>query len=71
MTKETEPAGIKTVYTGLVSADTVDMTSYLTKIKYENPDVLVLGLYTPQAMTAAKQITGTGGMGQYTGARYS
>src|SRR4030042_1823870 len=63
ITERTEPAGIKTVYTGLVSLDAVDMTSYLTKIKYENPDVLVLGLYTPQTMTTAKQITELGGWG--------
>ncbi len=63
VTKMTEPAGIKTVYTGLVSLDTVDMTPYLTKILYEKPDVLVLGLYTPQTMTTAQQIAELGGWG--------
>jgi ABC-type branched-subunit amino acid transport system substrate-binding protein len=63
VTAKTEPLGIKTVYTALVPVDAVDMSSYLTKIRYVNPDVLVMGLYTPQAMTVAKQIIEQGGWG--------
>ena len=57
-----EAAGINIVYEDRVPLDTVDFLPYLTKIKYEKPDVLMLNISPNQAMlTIAKQIVDLGG----------
>ena len=59
-----EPAGLKTVYEEYVPVGTQDLMSYLTKIKYANPDVLVLDTGQNEfLMTAARQILELGGWG--------
>ena len=40
--KEAESRGIEVVYDEKFQAGTVDMTPYLTKIKYADPDALIL-----------------------------
>jgi len=59
-----EAAGVKVVYEGYISLDTTDFSPYLTKIKYENPDVLFLDSGINEFfVTIAKQITELGGWG--------
>jgi urea transport system substrate-binding protein len=59
-----EPAGVKTVYEEYVPVDASDFTSYLTKIKYVAPDVLVLDSPRSEVpLTVAKQIMDLGGWG--------
>ena len=56
--------GVNTVYEQYTPVDTTDFTSYLTKIKYANPDVLILEEGSNEAnLTVAKQIMELGGWG--------
>jgi len=56
--------GIDIVYEQYFPQDTMDFSSYLTKIKYVNPDILVAELNNMgQAITINKQITELGGWG--------
>ena len=57
-------AGIKVIYEEYASEASQDFSAYLTKIKYENPDVLLIDFvpYEPY-MTIAKQIMELGGWG--------
>jgi branched-chain amino acid transport system substrate-binding protein len=59
-----EAAGGKTVYEEYVTYNTQDYMSYLTKIKYVKPDVLVLDSGQNELLiTVAKQIMEIGGWG--------
>ena len=59
-----EADGIKTVYEQYTPTDTTDYMSYLTKLKFVNPDVLILENTSPEFnITIAKQITELGGLG--------
>ena len=64
-TKEAiEAAGTKTVYIGYCPIDTTDFSPYLTKIKYEKPDVLYLYSGSNEVhISIAKQIMELGGWG--------
>jgi len=62
-TEATENAGIETVYGQYVGANITDLSPYLTKIKYEDPDCLFLNVGSPQFMAIAKQIMDLGGWG--------
>ena len=57
-------AGIKTVYEQYTPVNTADFTPYLTKIKYANPDALLI-FYQPSEsyLSIAKQIMELGGWG--------
>jgi len=56
--------GVNTVYEQYTPIDTTDFTPYLTKIKYANPDVLILDQSSNEAnLTVAKQIMELGGWG--------
>ena len=56
--------GANIVYEQYTPIDTTDFTPYLTKIKYENPEVLILEQNNNEAnMTVAKQIMELGGWG--------
>ncbi|MFA4837377.1 MAG: ABC transporter substrate-binding protein, partial [Dehalococcoidia bacterium] len=54
---------VKVVYEGYIPLDAKDLSPYLTKIKYEKPDVLVALLNEPNSMGVAKQIMELGGWG--------
>lgn len=56
-------AGMEIVYNEYVPPDTTDFTPYLTKIKYENPDVLIIDEMNEGYLSIAKQITDLGGLG--------
>jgi len=57
-------AGIKILSEDYAPVETADFTPYLTKIKYEKPDVLILDLSANESMiAAAKQIMELGGLG--------
>jgi len=59
-----ESAGIKIVYEEYASEASQDFSAYLTKIKYENPDVLLIDFVPPEPyVTIAKQIMELGGWG--------
>jgi len=59
-----ESIGIKTVFEQYTPAETTDYTSYLTKLKFVKPEVLVLENTNPGfSVTVAKQITELGGLG--------
>jgi len=59
-----EPNGVKTVYEQYVTLGTTDLTPYLTKIKYVNPDLLVIDSGNNEMlMTIATQIMELGGWG--------
>ena len=59
-----EAAGINIIYENHVPLDAVDFLPYLTKIKYEKPDVLILNISSNQGMIIiAKQIMELGGWG--------
>jgi len=59
-----EAAGIKTVYEEYSPIATQDYSPYLTKIKYANPDVLIVDVTSSEAaITIAKQIMELGGWG--------
>jgi len=58
-----EGAGIETVFEEIVGPDTQDFSPQLTRIKYENPDVLICYLPTASYMAVATQIVGLGGWG--------
>jgi branched-chain amino acid transport system substrate-binding protein len=62
-TSKIEAAGIKTVYSERINLDVQDISPYLTKIKYANPDVLVLMVDNGQCVSTAKQIGELGGLG--------
>ncbi|MFA4836505.1 MAG: ABC transporter substrate-binding protein [Dehalococcoidia bacterium] len=55
--------GVKIVYEGYVPLGVNDFSPYLTKMKYEKPDVLVAILTDANSMAVAKQIMGLGGWG--------
>jgi ABC-type branched-subunit amino acid transport system substrate-binding protein len=58
------PNGTKTVYEQYVELGTSDLTSYLTKIKYEKPDLLIIDSGNNELlMNIAKQIMDLGGWG--------
>lgn len=59
----TDAAGIKTVYEQYYSLSTLDFTPYLTKIKYEKPEVLLFTQLQEGAITVAQQIMELGGWG--------
>lgn len=62
--KITDAAGINTVYEDFVPLGTTDFTAYLTKIKYNHPDVLVSYITEIQSWTTiGKQIMDLGGWG--------
>jgi len=57
-------AGVEVVYSQFFSLDTIDFMPYLTKIKYTNPDVLVIWSSPNEPhITIAKQIMELGGWG--------
>ncbi len=59
-----EAVGVKIVFEDYVSFDTMDLSSYLTKIKQKNPDVLILDSGQNEFyITIAKQIMDVGGWG--------
>ncbi len=53
-------AGIKTVEVIVTPPDATDFSPYITRVKYLNPNVLVMN-YSAQAVTIAKQLPGLGG----------
>ncbi len=58
-----EQEGVKTVFEEYTPADTTDYMSYLTRLKFTDPDVLILENTSPEFnMTIAKQITELGGL---------
>jgi branched-chain amino acid transport system substrate-binding protein len=58
------PIGTKTVYKDYVPIGTSDLTSYLTKIKYENPDLLIIDSGNNEfLMNIAQQMMQLGGWG--------
>ena len=62
--KEIETAGTKIVYEQYTPLETTDFMSYLTKIKYVKPDVLLIFYQASEAcMAIAKQIMELGGWG--------
>lgn len=61
--KMLEAVGINVNYTQFVPIGTIDFTPYLTKLKYANPDVVVLSTLNEGFTTVAKQITELGGWG--------
>lgn len=65
-----EAAGIEVVYEEYVNHDVVDFSPYLTKIKYEDPDYLIVSLDSAQYMAIAKQIMDLGGWGDIHMAAY-
>ena len=59
-----EKAGVKTVFEQHFPATTIDFSPYLTKIKYENPDLLFLDTGQNEAyVNVATQIKELGGLG--------
>jgi ABC-type branched-subunit amino acid transport system substrate-binding protein len=59
-----ESAGIKVIYEDYASEASQDFSPYLTKIKYDNPDVLLMDFVPPEPyVTIAKQIMELGGWG--------
>ncbi|MFA4837188.1 MAG: ABC transporter substrate-binding protein [Dehalococcoidia bacterium] len=65
MKKLLEEGGIKTVYEQYIAQGTTDFAPFLTRIKYENPDVLISDSGGNASWYAAifKQIPGLGGWG--------
>jgi len=65
MTKEgATAAGIEVVYEQYAAAETTDFSPYLTKLKYVNPDAVIMESSTAEFfMSVAKQITELGGFG--------
>jgi ABC-type branched-subunit amino acid transport system substrate-binding protein len=62
--KQTESSGVQTVYEDYVPLTTVDLLPYLTKLKYENPDVVVLDQRSTETnITLVRQIKEVGGWG--------
>ncbi|MFA4836785.1 MAG: ABC transporter substrate-binding protein [Dehalococcoidia bacterium] len=63
--KTLEAAGVKIVYEQYSDLTTTDFSPYLTKIKYENPDVLIADSGGTDAFYVSifKQISGLGGWG--------
>lgn len=60
--KGIEPAGTKIVYEQYTPVDTNDFTPYLTKIKYADPDVLLMFFQPSETyLSIAKQIMELGG----------
>jgi len=58
------PYGTKTVFKEYVTLGTADMTSYLTKIKYANPDLLIIDSGNNEMLqTIAAQMMELGGWG--------
>jgi len=58
-------AGVKMTYEEYAPVGTVDFMPYLTKIKFDNPDALILELYTQEGfVTIARQIMELGGWGE-------
>ena len=60
-----EAAGGKIVYEDYYALGASDFTSYLTKIKYANPDVLLTDLLLADYVTMAMPDAGAGWMGQH------
>jgi len=61
-------AGVEVVYSQFFTLDTIDFMPYLTKIKYVNPDVLVIWSSPNEPhITIAKQIMELGGWGNISG----
>jgi branched-chain amino acid transport system substrate-binding protein len=58
-----EKAGIKTVYEQRLQPGTLDFSPYLTKIKYLDPDILILYMSTADYIAVAKQAQELGGWG--------
>jgi len=58
-----DAAGIETVYSEAVPFGIPDYSPFLTKIKYEDPDVLIVNVDSEQAIIIAKQILELGGWG--------
>ena len=61
--KALEAAGINIVYAELTPVGVLDFTPYLTKIKYYDPDVLILEQGSEETVSIAKQIIELGGWG--------
>ncbi len=55
-------AGINIVYEDYAAADATDFMPYLTKVKYANPEVLILDQMTEGYTTIAKQVVELGGL---------
>jgi branched-chain amino acid transport system substrate-binding protein len=59
-----EPAGTETVYEQYVTLGTADLSSYLTQMKYKNPDLLIIDSGNNEfLMTIAQQVMELGGWG--------
>jgi len=62
--EQLKATGVNIVYEQYTPIDTTDFTPYLTRIKYANPEVLILEQNSNEAnMTVAKQIMELGGWG--------
>ena len=62
--QQLEAAGVKIVYEGYIPLDASDYSPYLTKVKYENPDVVFFDSGVNEFfITIAKQIVELGGWG--------
>jgi len=59
-----EQSGGEIVYKDFPPAGTDDMSPYLTKVKYYDPDVLLTDLETPNYASMAAQMGGLGGWGK-------
>jgi len=56
-------AGIELVYEEYITHGITELSPYLTRIKYEDPDCLLMDLSAEQGMAIAKQIMDLGGWG--------
>jgi branched-chain amino acid transport system substrate-binding protein len=61
--KAVEAAGANVVYAELTPIGVLDFTPYLTKIKYYDPDVLILEQGSEECVSIAKQMMDLGGWG--------
>ncbi|MFA4836928.1 MAG: ABC transporter substrate-binding protein [Dehalococcoidia bacterium] len=65
MKSRLEDAGVKIVYDQFIGTAVTDFSPYITRIKYEEPDVLVrLSSITPNFTNLLKQVKELGGWGQ-------
>ncbi|MDD5095210.1 MAG: ABC transporter substrate-binding protein [Dehalococcoidia bacterium] len=63
MRQKLEAAGVNVSYEQYVPQGTVDLSSYLTRVKYENPDILLTNFASEQCLTILIQIVELGGWG--------
>jgi len=62
--KVLEAAGVKTVYKEFYASGTTDFSSFITKIRFENPDVLMSCGYTSAFVGIVNQMMSLGGWGK-------